>query len=186
MQRPAASRRAFFAFAGIPARVSYHRTTRGSETDPRMIPRRGGVHLAQPRKDRAGSVAKLIHSMIRVRDEARSVGFYRTAFGLEVAERLDFASFTLIYLSNGEAGFELELTVNKDRDRAYDLGDGYGHLALSVADLEAEHARLTAAGLAPKDIKQLDHSGGGRARFFFIEDPDGYKIEVLERSWRFG
>ncbi|WP_062015611.1 VOC family protein [Aureimonas sp. AU4] len=130
-------------------------------------------------------MAKLIHSMIRVREEARSVAFYRTAFGLEIADRLDFESFTLIYMSNGESGFELELTVNKGRERPYDLGDGYGHLAVSVADLEAEHRRMAEAGLGPKDIKQLDHSSGNHARFFFIEDPDGYKIEVLERGWRF-
>ena len=57
-------------------------------------------------------MAKAIHSMIRVLDEARSVAFYRKAFGLEVADRLDFDDFTLLYLSNGETGFELELTVN--------------------------------------------------------------------------
>ncbi|PZO74735.1 MAG: lactoylglutathione lyase [Mesorhizobium amorphae] len=128
---------------------------------------------------------KLIHSMVRVLDETRSVEFYSKAFDLAVAERLDFESFTLLYLSNSESGFELELTVNKGRDRAYDLGDGYGHLAVSVDDLEAAHARMIGAGLAPKDIKELAHGSDGRARFFFIEDPDGYKIEVLERSWRF-
>lgn len=130
-------------------------------------------------------MAKLIHSMIRVLDEARSVDFYATAFGLAIADRLDFESFTLIYLADDESGFELELTVNKGQPTPYDLGNGYGHLAVSVADLEAEHARLREAGLSPKDIKELNHSSGGRARFFFIEDPDGYKIEVLERSWRF-
>ena len=67
-------------------------------------------------------MAKAIHSMIRVLDEARSVEFYQKAFGLKIADRLDFDSFTLIYLSNGETGFELELTVNKDRTTAYDLG----------------------------------------------------------------
>ncbi|WP_152047264.1 VOC family protein [Aureimonas psammosilenae] len=130
-------------------------------------------------------MAKLIHSMIRVREERRSLDFYRTAFGLEVAERLDFDGFTLIYLSNSESGFELELTVNKDREAPYDLGDGYGHLAVSVADLAAEHERLNKAGLAPKDLKELAHSSGNKARFFFIEDPDGYKIEVVQRGWRF-
>ena len=130
-------------------------------------------------------MAKLIHSMIRVLDEARSVDFYATAFGLAIADRLDFESFTLIYLADDESGFELELTVNKGQPTPYDLGNGYGHLAVSVADLEVEHARLREAGLSPKDIKELNHSSGGRARFFFIEDPDGYKIEVLERSWRF-
>ncbi|AXQ95875.1 VOC family protein [Cereibacter azotoformans] len=130
-------------------------------------------------------MAKLIHSMIRVQDEARSVAFYREAFGLEVADRLDFDSFTLIYLSNPESGFELELTVNKGRSEPYDLGDGYGHLAVSVADVAAEHARLTAAGLNPR--KLVDFAPGGEviARFFFIADPDGYQIEVLERGGRY-
>jgi lactoylglutathione lyase len=54
--------------------------------------------------------------MIRVLDEARSVAFYQSAFGLEIADRLDFDSFTLIYLSNSETGFELELTVNKSQE----------------------------------------------------------------------
>ena len=130
-------------------------------------------------------MAKAIHSMIRVFDEARSVAFYRTAFGLEVAQRLDFPDFTLVYLSNAESEFELDLTINKDRTDPYALGDGYGHLAFSVDDLEAEHARLTAAGLAPR--KLVDFTPGGQliARFFFIADPDGYQIEVLQRGNRY-
>ncbi|KQT47451.1 lactoylglutathione lyase [Aureimonas sp. Leaf454] len=129
-------------------------------------------------------MAKLIHAMIRVVDEARSVAFYEAAFGLVVADRFEFDGFTLLYLSNAETGFELELTVNAGRT-AYDLGDGYGHLAVSVDDLEAEHGRLVAAGLSPKDIKELGHPSGLKARFFFIEDPDGYKIEVLQRGGRY-
>ncbi|RIY00147.1 lactoylglutathione lyase [Aureimonas flava] len=130
-------------------------------------------------------MAKLIHSMIRVRDEARSVDFYARAFALAVADRLAFDGFTLIYLSNPESGFELELTVNGDRSEPYDLGDGYGHLAVGVDDLEAEHARLAAENLSPQPIRELAHASGGKARFFFVSDPDGYRIEVLERSWRF-
>lgn len=130
-------------------------------------------------------MAKAIHMMIRVRDEARAVAFYRTAFGLEVAERVAFPDFTLVYLSNAESGFELELTINHGRTEPYDLGTGYGHLALSVADVAAEHARLVAAGLAPKDVKTMTRDGAPFARFFFIEDPDGYKIEVLQRGGRF-
>ena len=130
-------------------------------------------------------MAKAIHSMVRVLDEARSLSFYRTAFGLEIAERLDFETFTLIYLSNPETEFEVELTVNKGRAEPYALGDGYGHLAVSVADLDAEHARMVAAGLTPKDIVDFAPGGTPLARFFFIEDPDGYKIEVLQRSGRF-
>ena len=130
-------------------------------------------------------MAKAIHSMIRVLDEARSVDFYRRAFGLDVAQRLDFPDFTLVYLSNPETDFELELTVNKGRTEPYQLGDGYGHLAFSVDDLDAEHARLTAEGLAPR--KLVDFAPGGEviARFFFIADPDGYQVEVLQRGQRY-
>jgi lactoylglutathione lyase len=130
-------------------------------------------------------VAKAIHSMIRVLDEARSVAFYDQAFGLKVADRLDFESFTLVYMSNDETGFELELTVNKGRTEPYDLGDGYGHLAFSVDDLEAEHKRLTDAGLSPRKLVDFAPAGEVIARFFFIADPDGYQIEVLKRGGRY-
>ncbi|NUB45774.1 VOC family protein [Fertoebacter nigrum] len=130
-------------------------------------------------------MAKAIHSMIRVLDEARSVRFYTAAFGLAVADRLDFDSFTLIYMSNPETGFELELTVNKGRTEAYALGDGYGHLAFSVDDVNAEHARLTEAGLAPRKLVDFAPAGTVIARFFFIADPDGYQIEVLQRGGRY-
>ena len=130
-------------------------------------------------------MAKAIHSMIRVLDEDRSVSFYRRAFGLEVADRLDFESFTLVYLSNAESDFEVELTVNKGREAPYDLGDGYGHLAVSVDDLAAEHARFEAEGLAPRKLVEFAPDGRLVARFFFVADPDGYEIEVLERSGRF-
>ncbi len=130
-------------------------------------------------------MAKAIHSMIRVLDEARAVDFYSRAFGLRVADRLDFDSFTLVYLSNAETPFELELTVNKGRSEPYDLGDGYGHLAVSVADLDAAHARMTADGLAPRKIVEFRNGDRLVARFFFIADPDGYQIEVLERGGRF-
>ncbi|WP_419693430.1 VOC family protein [Mesorhizobium muleiense] len=130
-------------------------------------------------------MAKAIHTMIRVLDEARSVDFYRKSFGLDVAERLDFETFTLVYLSNAEAELEVELTVNKGRQEPYTLGDGYGHLAVSVADLDSEHDRLGALGLIPKNIVEFNRDGALLARFFFIEDPDGYKIEVLQRQGRF-
>ena len=130
-------------------------------------------------------MAKAIHSMIRVLDEARSVAFYDLAFGLKVADRLDFDSFTLIYLSNAETGFELELTVNKGRTEPYNLGDGYGHLAFSVSDVDSEHARLSEAGLAPRKLVDFAPGGTVIARFFFIADPDGYQIEVLQRAGRY-
>ncbi|MDU8913866.1 VOC family protein [Aestuariicoccus sp. MJ-SS9] len=130
-------------------------------------------------------MAKQIHSMIRVLDEDRSVQFYDTAFGLKVADRLDFPTFTLIYLSNPETEFELELTVNKDQTEPYELGNGYGHLAVSVDDLDAEHARFEAEGLAPRKLVDFAPAGETVARFFFVADPDGYQIEVLQRGGRF-
>ena len=130
-------------------------------------------------------MAKPIHMMIRVLDEARSVAFYRAALGLDIAERLDFPDFTLVYMKSPDDDFELELTINKGRTEPYEIGTGYGHFAVSVADLEAERARIVAAGLTPKDIKDMAHDGRPLARFFFIEDPDGYKIEVLQRRGRY-
>jgi lactoylglutathione lyase len=130
-------------------------------------------------------MAKAVHMMVRVREEARSVGFYQAAFGLSVADRVDFETFTLIYLRNAAADFELELTVNKGQSAPYELGTGYGHLAFVVDDLAGEHARLLGAGLAPKDIKQMVHEGRPFGQFFFIDDPDGYKIEVLQKGGRF-
>ena len=130
-------------------------------------------------------MAKAIHSMIRVLDEARSVDFYMTAFGLDIADRFDFDSFTLVYLRNAEVDFELELTINKGTTEPYDPGTGYGHIAFAVDDLDAEHARFKAAGLEPRDIVEFNRDGALMARFFFVQDPDGYKIEVLQRHGRY-
>lgn len=130
-------------------------------------------------------MAKMIHSMIRVLDEQRSIDFYGNAFGLSVAERIPFDGFTLIYLSNAEGDFELELTVNAERDQPYSLGDGYGHLAVSVKDVEAEHKRFTDLGLTVGKLVDMSRDGKPFARFFFATDPDGYKIEVLQRGGRF-
>ena len=129
--------------------------------------------------------AKAVHSMIRVLDEKRAVDFYDTAFGLKIADKFDFGSFALIYLRNEESPFEVELTVNREQTTPYDLGNGYGHLAVTVDNVDAEHERLTKAGLAPGDAKDFKHEGKTLARFFFISDPDGYKIEVIQRGGRF-
>jgi lactoylglutathione lyase len=123
--------------------------------------------------------------MFRVLDEARAVDFYEKAFGLAVADRIDFDEFTLIYMRNAEADFEVELTVNKGRTEPYDLGDGYGHLAVVVDDVDRENARLTDLGYSPRNVAELKRDGVPFARFFFVQDPDGYKIEVLQRGGRF-
>jgi lactoylglutathione lyase len=130
-------------------------------------------------------MARMHHSMIRVLEAERSMAFYDKAFGLKPCHRIDFDDFSLIYLRNDEDDFQLELTVNNGRMEPYDPGNGYGHLALNVADLDAEHKRFTELGFKPRDIKQFDQDGKKLARFFFVEDPDGYKIEVLERFGHF-
>lgn len=126
-------------------------------------------------------MAKIIHVMLRCLDLAASKAFYKTAFGLEPAHELDFPDFTLSYLRNAENDMEIELTWNKGRQQPYSHGDGYGHVAVCVDDLEAEHARLVQAGLSPLDIKRFHDGDTLLAQFFFILDPDGYKIEVLQR-----
>jgi lactoylglutathione lyase len=130
-------------------------------------------------------MAKMVHSMIRVLDEARSVDFYDKAFGLKVASRVPFDGFTLIYLSNPEIGFELELTVNAGRSEPYNLGDGYGHLAVTVEDIEQEYTRFTELGLTVGKLVEMKREGELFAHFFFVTDPDGYKTEVIQRGGRF-
>jgi len=130
-------------------------------------------------------MAKAVHMMIRVLEEARSVDFYSKCFGLTIAARHEWPDFVLIYMSNPEAPFELELTVNKGSAEPYDLGNGYGHMAVVTDDLATEHARIAGLGFSPKDIREMSYEGRPFGRFFFIEDPDGYKIEVLQKGGRF-
>ena len=114
-------------------------------------------------------MAKAIHTMIRVLDEARSLAFYKKAFGLDIADRLDFPDFTLVYLSNSETPYEVELTINKDRAEPYNPGDGYGHVAFVVEDLDAKTERYCVRS-APPDLQDipflepaLDHRQGSGA-----------------------
>ena len=130
-------------------------------------------------------MAKPVHSNIRVLDEERSVAFYRRAFDLEVADRVPFDDFTLVFLRSPDSEFELELTVNHGRAEPYTHGSGYGHFAVSVADLKAEHDRLTKLGFEPTPVKELYSGGKLAVAFFFVEDPDGYKVEVVQRQGRY-
>ena len=130
-------------------------------------------------------MAKPIHSMIRVLQEARSVDFYRRAFGMGIADRYDFDGFSLVYLVGPESPFELELTINHGRTEPYALGDAYGHIAYAVEDLAAEHARFEREGLTPQPIKEFHREVALMAKFFFVQDPDGYRIEVLQRHGRY-
>ncbi len=130
-------------------------------------------------------MAKLIHAMIRVLDEERSKRFYRDAFDLDREERFAFEGFTLVYLRSASQDIELELTINHGRTEPYAQGEAYGHLAFVVEDLAAEHRRMTSLGIAATPIKEFMREGSLFARFFFVTDPDGYKIEVLQCHGRY-
>ena len=130
-------------------------------------------------------MAKPIHSNIRVLDEQRSITFYQQAFDLDVVDRVPFDDFTLIFLRNPESEFELELTVNHGRSEPYTHGTGYGHLAVSVDDLESALEKCTDLGLNPTPIKELHSNGRLAVKFFFVQDPDGYKVEVVQRQGRY-
>ena len=76
--------------------------------------------------------------------------------------------------SNSENDFEVELTINHGRTDPYTHGDGYGHIALAVDDVDAEHERFSAAGLSPTDVKEFHRDGALMAKFFFVQDPDDH------------
>ena len=126
-------------------------------------------------------MAKIIHSMVRVLDLERSMKFYAEVLDLHEAHRLDFPDFALVYLRNAENDCEIELTLNKGQTEAYTHGSGYGHVGVVVADAAAAHGELVAKGYAPAPVKEFKRGDELLARFFFIQDPDGYKIEMLER-----
>ena len=126
-------------------------------------------------------MAKIIHSMVRVLDLERSLKFYADVLDLHEAHRLDFPDFALVYLRNAENDCELELTLNKGQTEPYTHGSGYGHVGVVVADAAVAHSALVAKGYAPLSVKEFKRGDELLARFFFIQDPDGYKIELLER-----
>ncbi len=126
-------------------------------------------------------MAKVIHTMIRVLELERSMKFYADVLGLQTSHRLDFPDFSLVYLRNPENDFEIELTWNKGRTEPYTHGDGYGHVAVVVDDAAATRAAVMAKGYEAQPVKEFKRGDELLARFFFIQDPDGYKIEMLER-----
>ncbi len=128
---------------------------------------------------------KMVHSCIRVMDDATSIAWYKMAFDLDIVDQLDFENFRLTYLANRHSGFELELTLNKDRIEPYSLGDGYAHLAFVAEDADALRAELVRKGIEVGDLIDFAPNGNLVARFFFATDPDGYKIEVIQKGGRF-
>ncbi|HKP10405.1 MAG TPA: VOC family protein [Gaiella sp.] len=121
---------------------------------------------------------KLVHTCMRVRDIDASLRFYE-ALGFERRGKLDFGSAYNIYMGVPGDGDTLELTVNGDQDEPYDLGNGYGHIALTVDDLDGLLASLAEKGYEPE---KAPYAPGGREeyRICFIADPDGYRIELID------
>ena len=121
---------------------------------------------------------KLVHTCMRVRDIDASLRFYE-ALGFERRGKLDFGSAYNIYMGVPGDGDTLELTVNGDQDEPYDLGNGYGHIALTVDDLDGLLASLAEKGYEPE---KAPYAPGGRDeyRICFIADPDGYRIELID------
>ena len=123
---------------------------------------------------------KMLHTCYRVKDLEASIKFYEGALGFKEKRRMDFPEhkFTLVYLTLPGDEHELELTYNYDHP-SYDLGNGYGHIAVSTSDIEGSHAKHKAAGY---DVTDLSGLPGKDILFYFIKDPDGYKIEVVREK----
>ncbi|MBM3516370.1 MAG: lactoylglutathione lyase [Alphaproteobacteria bacterium] len=129
---------------------------------------------------------RLLHTMIRVRDLDRSLDFYQRLLGMTLLRRQDYPAgrFTNAFVGYGDeaAGAVVELTHNWDRAEPYDLGTGFGHLAIGVPDIHGTCDRLKAEGVSiPRPPGPMKH---GTTVIAFIEDPDGYKIELIERPSR--
>ncbi len=121
----------------------------------------------------------ILHTMLRVGDLDRSIAFYTQVLGMQLIRRNDYPGgrFTLAFLGFGDGGAELELTHNWDTT-AYDLGNGYGHVALAVPDAYAACEAVTAKG--GKVTRPAGPMMHGTTVIAFVEDPDGYKIELIQ------
>ncbi|TVP90707.1 lactoylglutathione lyase [Alkalibacterium sp.] len=122
---------------------------------------------------------RMLHTCIRVKDLDKSLLFYKDVLGLKEVRRLDYPDykFTLVYLALPGDEVELELTYNYDQEEPYDLGNGYGHIAIGVENLETTHEEYNQSGY---DVTELKGLSDGAASYFFIKDPDGYKIEMIQ------
>jgi lactoylglutathione lyase len=128
-------------------------------------------------------MASYLHTMVRVTDPERSRAFYE-ALGMEFRRDLDIVRNGELEATNYFFGFpgdeaELELTFNHD-GRTYDLGTGYGHVAIGIDGLDETLARLKEQGIEPEREPYRVREGG--SRLCFVRDPDGYRIELIERT----
>ncbi len=127
---------------------------------------------------------RLLHTMIRVRDLKKSLDFYTRLLGMKLLRQKDYPSgeFTLVFVGYGDEASDavIELTHNWGQTEPYDLGTGFGHVAIGVPDIHATCDRLAAEGVnIPRPPGPMKHGGSVIA---FIEDPDGYKIELIEKK----
>ena len=125
---------------------------------------------------------RILHTMIRVGDLDRSIAFYTEILGMRLLRRQDYPEgrFTLAFVGYGDeaANTVLELTHNWDT-ASYELGNAYGHIALAVPDAAAACAEIKARG--GKVVREAGPMKHGSTVIAFVEDPDGYKIELIER-----
>lgn len=121
---------------------------------------------------------KMLHTCLRVMDLEKSLEFYKGALGLVETKRKDFPEdeFTLVFLSDEARNYELELTYNYNPENPYIIGDGYSHIAVSIADLEGSREKVKEMGY---EVSELSGLPGGPNKFYFITDPDGYEVEVI-------
>jgi len=127
---------------------------------------------------------RMLHTMLRVRDLERSLDFYTRLLGMNLLRRKDYPTgeFTLAFVGYGDEASNtvIELTHNWGQKEPYELGSGFGHLAIGVPDIYGVCRRLEAEGVAiPRPPGPMKHGGSVIA---FVEDPDGYKIELIDRS----
>ncbi|WP_131113419.1 lactoylglutathione lyase [Lichenihabitans psoromatis] len=125
---------------------------------------------------------RMMHTMVRVRDLDASLDFYTWLLGMTLLRRADFPEgrFTLAFVGYGpeDSNAVLELTHNWDQNQPYDLGTGYGHIALGVHDIHGVCKDLADAGAKiPRLPGPMKH---GTTHIAFVDDPDGYKIELID------
>ena len=126
---------------------------------------------------------RILHTMLRVGELERSLAFYTTVLGMHLLRRHDYPEgrFTLAFVGYGSEseGAVLELTHNWDTT-SYELGTAYGHIALAVDDAKAACDQIRARG--GKVVREAGPMKGGTTVIAFVEDPDGYKVELIERA----
>ena len=142
--------------------------------------------MPRPRRSRAAAIvglsemAELIHTCYRVLDLERSKAFYEK-LGFEELRRLPIRDeATNLFMGLPGDGARLELTYNHDRTEPYEIGTGYGHIAITAEDLDATLERLADDGIEPEKPPYRVREGG--SRICFVRDPDGYRIELIERA----